>query len=108
MWIAKSTLLGLWLLGFLTMGWLWFEVYRYLPPGPGAVSADLILRLTVRSPLWWTALVLCFALGFWIVRSWAAPLAVWIAVLVTGLIPAGYAALFVVLYIAVKRRLGNL
>ena len=107
MWIAKGILLGLWLFGFATMAWLWFEVYRHLPSGRGpvTVSADSILLLTVLSPLWWTALVVCLALGFWIVRAWNVPLGVWIAVLITGLVPAGFLTLFVVLYVAMMRHM---
>jgi hypothetical protein len=103
MWILKGTLLGLWFLGFGTIGWLWFEIYRFLPSGQGAVGADLIVLLTMRSPLWWTGLVLCFALGFLIVRAWRVPLGLWITLVVTGLLPAGFLTLFVVLYLKLKQ-----
>jgi hypothetical protein len=32
MWIAKGTLLALWLFGFGTMALLYFSIYRHLPP----------------------------------------------------------------------------
>jgi hypothetical protein len=39
----------------------------------------------------------CFAIGFVIARAWTGPLGLWIALLVTGLIPAGCLTLFLVL-----------
>jgi hypothetical protein len=45
MWIAKSTLLALWLFGFGTMGFLYFRIYRLLPPN-SAVSVDIFRVLT--------------------------------------------------------------
>lgn len=93
MWIAKGTLLALWLFGFSTMAWLYFALYRHLRPN-SAVGFSVITGLTTHNPVWWVALVVCFVLGYTIARSWAGSLGLWIALAVTGLIPAGCLALF--------------
>ena len=96
MWIAKGTLLALWLFGFGTMALLYFSIYRYLPPN-SAVDYRSITRLTTQNPFWWAGLVVCLTLGYAIARSWSGPLLLWVALLVTGLIPAGSLALFLTL-----------
>jgi len=101
MWILKSALLGLWLFGFGTMAFLYFAIYRNLPPN-SAVSVNVITSYTTHNPLWWTALAVSFALGYAIVRSWSAPPILWVAVLVTGLVPAGFLALFLTLVAKLK------
>ena len=93
MWILKSWLLGVWLFGFGTMVFLYFAIYRNLPHN-SAVSVNLITALTIQNPVWWASLAVCLALGYAVVRSWSAPPILWIAVLVTGLVPAGGLALF--------------
>ena len=102
MWIAKGTLLALWLFGFGTMAWLYFAVYRNLPP-KSAVEIRLITALTIQNPFWWTVLVVSLVLGYAIARSWSGPLGLWIALLVTGLIPAGILTLFLVLVYKMKQ-----
>lgn len=102
MWILKGSLLSLWLFGFGTMAWLYIALYRHLQPN-SAVSISVITSLTIHHPFWWTALVVCFVLGFAIARSWSAPLGVWIALLMTGLIPAGCLTLFLVLVYKMKQ-----
>jgi hypothetical protein len=102
MWIAKGTLLALWLFGFGTMALLSFSIYRHLPPN-SAVGVSVFSAHTVRNPYWWTALVICIALGYAVARSWRGPLGLWIALLVTGLIPAGSLALFLVLVYKLKQ-----
>jgi len=102
MWIVKGTLLALWLFGFGTMALLYVAVYRNLPPN-SAVGISVITGYTTQNPLWWTALVVCLVLGFAIARSWSGPLGLWIALLVTGLIPAGLFSLFLVLVYKLKR-----
>jgi hypothetical protein len=102
MWIAKGTLLALWLFGFGTMTWLYFAIYRRMPPN-SAVSVHVITSYTTLNPLWWAGLVLCFVVGYAIARSWSGSLGVWIALLVTGLIPAGFLALFLVLIVKLKQ-----
>ena len=73
MWIAKGTLLALWLFGFGTMAWLYFAVYSHLP-GNSAVDIRVITALTIRDPLWWGALVVCLVLCYGIARSCSGPL----------------------------------
>jgi hypothetical protein len=102
MWIAKGTLLALWLFGFSTMAWLYFALYRHLQPN-SAVSLSVITGLTTHNPFWWAAFVVCLVLGYTIARSWSGPLGVWIALAVTGLIPAGCLALFLVLACKLKQ-----
>ena len=102
MWIAKGTLLALWLFGFGTMALLYFSIYRHVPPN-SAVDVRIITALTMRNALWWTALVLCFVTAFAIARSWSGPLVLWIALFVTGLIPAGSLALFLALVYKLKQ-----
>jgi hypothetical protein len=99
--VLKSALLGLWLLGFGTMAFLYFAVYRNLPPN-AAVSANLINSYTTHNAVWWTALAVCLAFGYAIVRWWTAPPILWTAALVTGLVPAGCLASFLALVAKLK------
>jgi len=101
MWILKSVTLGLWLFGFGTMAFLYFAIFRDLPSNSG-VDIRLITWYTTRNPAWWTALVVCLALGYAVVRSWSAPVILWVVVLVTGLVPAGFLALFVALALRLR------
>jgi hypothetical protein len=96
MWILKGTLIGLWVLGFGTMALLYFAVYSNLPRN-SAVGVTVITHYTTQNLLWWTALIVCLVLGCAIARSWSGPPVLWIALLVTGLIPAGFLALFIAL-----------
>lgn len=107
MWILKGTLLALWLFGFGNMAWLYFGLYRNLPPN-SAVDIRIITAFTIQNALWWAALVLCFVIGFAIARTWRGPLGLWIALLVTGLIPAGFLALFLVLVVKLKQAIQGL
>jgi hypothetical protein len=101
MWIAKGRLLAAWLFGFGTMAWLYFALYRHLPPN-SAVSISIFPGLTTANPFWWAALLVCFVLGLAIARSWSGPLGLWITLLVTGLIPAGSLTLFLLLVYKLK------
>ena len=101
MWMAKGTLLALWLFGFGTMAWLYIALYRHLQPN-SAVSVNVITPLTIHDPFWWTGLVVCLVLGYAIARSWSGPLGLWIALLLTGLIPSGCLALFLVILYKLK------
>lgn len=97
MWILKGTLLGLWLLGFGTVTFFYFKFYRKLPPGTvTGVTTEVVTHYTIQNPLWWTALVVCLVLSYAIARSWAGPLGLWIALVVTGSIPVGILTLFLV------------
>ena len=102
MWIAKGTLLALWLFGFGTIAWLYFAIYSHMPPN-SAVSVHVITSYSTLNPLWWAAFVVCFVIGFAIARSWSGPLGLWIALFVTGLIPAGFLTLFLVLPYKLKQ-----
>jgi hypothetical protein len=101
MWILKGTLLGLWLFGFGTLARFYFVFLRHLPPN-SSVDIRGITGLTTHNPLWWTALVVCLVLGYAIARSWSGPPILWIALLVTGLIPAGFLALFIALLVKLR------
>ncbi len=103
MWILKGTLLGLWLFGFGTMAFLYFAVYRHIMRPNSAVSINGITWYTIHNPIWWIALAVCLVLGYVIVRSWSAPPILCVAVLVTGLIPAGWFALFLTMLAMAKR-----
>jgi hypothetical protein len=80
---------------------------RNLPPNAGGGTASVDTRFftvkTIQSPIWWTALVVCFVLSCVIVRSWAGPTILWIAVLVTGPIPIGILALFITMVLKSKQ-----
>jgi hypothetical protein len=91
--ILKGALLGLWLFGYGTLAYLYIAVYRYMGPN-SAVAVNVITSYTIHNPAWWIALVVCLVLGQEIVRSWSPPPILWAAVLVTGLIPAGWFAFF--------------
>jgi hypothetical protein len=67
------------------------------------VSVHVITSYTTLNPLWWAALVLSFVIGFGIARSWSGPLGLWIALLVTGLVPSGSLALFLALVYKLKQ-----
>jgi hypothetical protein len=101
MWILKGTLLGLWLFGFGTLARFCFGVFRNLPPN-SSVDIRVITSSTTQNPLWWTALGVCLVLGYAIARVWSGPPILWIALLVTGLIPAGFLALFLILLVKLK------
>lgn len=107
MWIAKGTLLALWLFGFGTMALFYSAIYRNLPPN-SAVGVSVLTAYTIHNPFWWAALVGCFILGFVIARAWAGPLGLWFALAVTGLIPAGCLALFLALLSKLKQAQGGL
>ncbi|HVS88986.1 MAG TPA: hypothetical protein VHF01_12305 [Candidatus Acidoferrum sp.] len=107
MWILKGTLLGLWLLGFGTMAFFYFAIYRNLPPNTGGGVSSMDIRVftvnTIQNPLWWGALVVCFVLSYAIARSWPLPKILWVGLLVTGLVPAGILALFIVMVVKLKQ-----
>lgn len=77
---------------------LYFAFFRNLPSNSG-VDVRTITWYTIHNPLWWAGLAVCLAFGFAIVRSWPVPPILWVAVLVTGLVPAGFLALFIVLVV---------
>lgn len=102
MWIAKGTLLALWLFGFGTMAYFYLAIFRHMPSN-SSVDIRSIAGLTSQNPFWWTALVVCLVLGLAIARSWSGPLGLWIALAVTGMIPAGFFTLFLALMYKLKQ-----
>jgi hypothetical protein len=80
-------------------------VLRHLPQPAtnSAVDIRLITWYTTSNPVWWTALAVSLALAYAVVRSWSAPAILWVVVLVTGLVPAGCLALFVVLALRLRQ-----
>jgi hypothetical protein len=84
------------------MTFLYAALYRHLAPNT-AVGVSVFASLTIHSPFWWIGLAVCFVIGFAIARAWLVPLGVWIALLVTGLVPAGCLSLFLVLLHTLKR-----
>jgi hypothetical protein len=101
MWILKGTVLGMWAFGFGTMTYLYLTIFRRMQPH-SSVDIRSIGSLTTHNSLWWATLVVCLILGVAITRRWSVPLGLWIAVLVTGLIPAGCLALLLVLVYKTK------
>jgi hypothetical protein len=109
--IVKSIFLGVWLCSFGTIGYLcyvYFALMRKLalihqvPKGPGEFSPGVFAAYTVYSPVWWIGLMLCLALGFGIVRRVHVKPIVWIALIVTELLPVGVLSLFLILLVKVK------
>lgn len=102
MWVLKGTLLALWLAGFGTMAWLYLSIYRHLPIDT-AVGVSAITAYTTRNLLWWAGILACLIIGYRVARSWTGPVVFWIALLVTGLVPAGILTLFAVLFFKFKQ-----
>ena len=100
MWILKGTWLGLWLFGFGTMAFLFFTTYRNLRPS-AAMGMSALAGHTIANPMWWTALVVCLVLGNAVARYWSGPRILWVALIVTGLVPAGFLALILTLTVRV-------
>ncbi len=98
---CQGRFLGIWLFGFGTMAFLYFAIYRNLPPH-SAVGVTVVTGYTSQNPLWRAAAAVCLVLGLAIARSWSGPVALWIALLVTGLIPAAWLTLFLVLAYKLK------
>ena len=103
MWIVKGTFLGLWLFGFGTLAFFYFAVFRHAPRN-SMVPAATIIGLTTQNPWWWAALVACTILGFALVRSWLGKSSVvlWVALLVTSVIPVGLFSLFAIMISKLK------
>jgi hypothetical protein len=99
--IVKSLFLSIWLLSFGTIGYLYFALIRKLPSGT-AISSGVYARYTVFSPVWWIGLVLCLALGFGIVGRVHVKPIIWVALVVTELLPVGVLSLFLILLVKVK------
>jgi hypothetical protein len=99
MWIAKGTLLGLWLFSF---GWLSYIARLYLiaqklsgESGQGVFGIGILLPVSNLS--FWLWLIACLAIGLLIARSWNGRPTVWIALTVTEIIPVGVLAMILML-----------
>jgi len=103
MWIAKGVFLGLWLFGFGTITFLYFAIYRNLQPRT-AVAVNVVTSYTSQNLWWWVALAACIALGLALVRSYPGkgPVALWVALIVTGVVPAGLIGIFIFLAAKLK------
>ncbi|SRR5258706_1106919 len=93
MWIVKGFLLGIWLVSFGTIAYLYLAVFRRLPPG-GAVGVSVFTSLIVDNPYWWLSMVACFAIGILVTRSWPGKPILWITLIVTELFPVALLVLF--------------
>ncbi|SRR5713226_4939241 len=97
MWIVKGTLLSIWLFLFGTIAYLYFVLFRKLPPGPGSIDIRTLAVFTVSNPAWWLVLIGCLAFGLAIAYSWPIKPILWIALAVTELFPVGLLTLFLVM-----------
>ena len=83
-----------------------FVLCRFRPVESNkATAVSAILLYTTQNPWWWVALVACIAIGCGLVRSWPGKtsVAVWVVLLVTGVIPAGLFGLFAIMLSKVKQ-----
>jgi hypothetical protein len=96
MWVLKGTFLGLWLFGWGTIIFMYFAAFRGLRPGT-AMGVSVITAYTSQNPWWWASLVACTILGLALVGSYPGkgPVALWVVLIVTGMIPAGFFGLFI-------------
>ena len=77
MWIAKGSLLGLWLISFGTIAYfVLFLGYRFQPNS--AIDIRTLTHFTVANPSWWLWLVACLAPGMVAARSWPGRPVLWI------------------------------
>jgi hypothetical protein len=69
MWV-KGTLLGFVLLAFETGAFIYYGVYRNMPPsGTFGVDVRVFAIYTIRNPWWWAALVATFIFSYWLFRA---------------------------------------
>lgn len=96
MWIAKGTLLGIWLFSFSTLGYFYFGLVRRVP-GPVSIDVRSFAAISVASPTFWLWLVACLCIGLVAARMWRGPLAMWIGLAVTELFPVAVVVMYAVL-----------
>lgn len=103
MWLIKGLFLSLWLFGFGTIAFLYFAVFRPVTSNK-ATAVSVITSYTTQNFWWWTALAACIALGLALVRSYPSkgPVALWVALIVTSVVPAGFIGIFI--FLAAKLR----
>jgi hypothetical protein len=102
MWVVKGALLTFWLAGFGTLLMLYLRLYRGLPTN-SAIDYRIYGNLTIYSVGWWVAAIVCMAIGFGLSYRWRGPVGLWVFVAVTDLVPAGALALFLVLFVTLRR-----
>jgi len=89
---------------FGTIAFLYFAIFRRLPPGGAMIEPAFFTHYTTQNRLWWAALAACIVLGCALVGSWpgkGSPV-FWVVLLVTDLIPLGLLALFLGLVAKLK------
>jgi hypothetical protein len=93
LWIIKGLFLGLWLISFGTIAYLYLAVYRRLP-SDAAVGIDVFSSLIIHNPFWWIGCTTCLAIGLFVTHSWSGRPALWIVLAVTELFPLALVAMF--------------
>jgi hypothetical protein len=99
--IIKSLFLGIWLVSFGTITYLYFVLYRRLPRST-AIGSSVFAAYMTYNPFWWAGVLACFMLSFVIVKSWPGRPIFWIALAVTELLPAGMLTMFLILMFKVN------
>lgn len=111
MWIARGTLLGVWLFSF---GTIVFFYFSFFPKVVGRTSVDIrtlgtisidirtLSAITIANPTFWLWLAACVSLGLIAGRSWRGHAALWITLAVTEIIPVGLLAMVLVLVSRVR------
>lgn len=88
---------SLWLFSFGTIAYLYFALFRRLPPGPGSIDIRSFAFLTVSNPSWWLWLVACLSIALIITHAWSGKTILWVALAVTELVPVGLLTLILVM-----------
>jgi hypothetical protein len=102
MWIAKGTLLGIWLLSFGTIAYFVFGL-KAVPKPNVTIDVRTYSFSTVANPSWWLWLLACLSLGLIAARSWPGKPILWLGLAVTELFPLGLLALFLVLFLKARQ-----
>lgn len=100
MWIAKGTLLGIWLFSFGMLGYSFWSSHRI--PGQSGMFDIRLYAMAFSNPSFWLALVACLAIGLIIARSWPGKPILWIGLAITELVPVGFVVLILVLVAKLK------
>ena len=104
--IVKGVFLGIWLSSFSTIAYLYFSIYRKLPPST-AVGITVFQSYTIYNPFWWMGLIVSFAIGLFITRRWTGSPALWITLAVTELFPLALFGALLMLVIRVRQMSGK-
>jgi hypothetical protein len=103
--IAKIIFLGIWLVSFGSIAYLYFRVYRKNPVPVTAVAVDprVFTGLTIYSPWWWTGVVACFGVAFAVIRAWGGHPILWVLLAITELFPVALVIMFAILTAKLKQ-----